>query len=820
MIEGKYLPRVKCTHCQLEFDETVMITEEETPEIFFCCNGCQGVYHLLKDDGLDSFYEKMGNSTIAPPLQTESDSSSFDMESFRQRYIKTTADGFSSVDLVIEGIHCAACIWLNEKVLADKEGIVEASINFTNNKAKIIWDEDTIALSNVIDTIRSIGYNAYPYDRTQEDITATENKKEYFMRMAIAVFASMNIMMIDVAKYAGFFTGMKDETLQLVHIAEFIFATPVLFYSGWIFFKGAYFGLKNKIVNMDLLVSSGATLTYIYSLYVLFGGAGHSYFDSVAMIITFVLVGKYLEVIGKKNAVDTMDKIRSQVPYEATIVEDGVKRVVPLDTIKIGDILEVKTGEKATVDGMLIGSTKGFIGTFDESSLSGESLPVEKQAGDTVYSGTINSGQVIHYSATKNYANSTLNSMVTLLEDALSSKPEIEDTTNELSKYFSVTILLLALATFGGWYWFNGNFENALIVSISVIVIACPCALALATPIASLIGISWAAEKGLLFKEAKFIETFSKADTIVLDKTGTITEGKLKVVGSGDKSLLFSKSRDLSPDPKALLYALVDSSTHPVSLAVKRHLEQAFEAIETVQLEDIEQVQGKGLKANYSGKILLGGNTKLLEEYHIKVNLESDYTLYHFAVDGDLIVSFELEDSLKEGATELIAYLKSIEVDIVMATGDHDKVATRIAKEVGIENFKSALSPIDKADYISSLKEEGKKVVMVGDGINDALALSKADVAIAMGNGADVALAVSDVVILNDSLQAIADSFVISRRTFKFIKQNLALSLVYNVITIPIAMAGYVIPLVAALSMSLSSLMVVGNSMRIKMKEK
>ena len=801
------MPIVKCTHCQLEFDESVMIIEENDPSLYFCCNGCQGVYHLLKDDGLDSFYDKMGNSKIAPPLAIENDSSSFDMESFRQRYIKTTSDGFSSVDLVMEGIHCAACIWLNEKVLADKEGIVEASINFTNNKAKIVWDEDTIALSTIIDTIRSIGYNAYPYDRSQEDIKATKNKRDYFIRMAIAIFASMNIMMIDVAKYAGFFSGMKEETLHLVHIAEFIFATPVLFYSGWIFFRGAYYGLKNRILNMDFLVSSGATLTYIYSLYILFGGKGHSYFDSVAMIITFVLVGKYLEVIGKKNAVDTMDKIRSQVPLEATIVEDGVKRVVPLDSIEVGNIIEVKTGEKATVDGLLIGSS----GTFDESSLSGESLPVEKKAGDTIYSGTINTGKVIRYSATKNYANSTLNNIVTLLEDALSSKPEIEDTTNELSKYFSITILLLAILTFVGWYWYGGDFEQALIVSISVIVIACPCALALATPIASLIGISWAAEKGLLFKEAKFIETFSKADTVVLDKTGTITEGKLTV-----KDVRGEILKEHLP----ILYALSDSSTHPVSLAVKNYLENRFKDIEIVELENIEQIQGKGLKANYKGKVVLGGNGKLLKEYNIEIDLDSDYTIYNFALDGKIITSFELEDALKKGAKELIAYLNSIEVEVVMATGDHENVAKRVAKEVGIKNFKASLSPIDKADYIDTLKEQNKIVVMIGDGINDALALSKADIAISMGSGADVSLAVSDVVILNNSLQAIEDSFMISRRTFKFIKQNLALSLIYNVITIPVAMAGYVIPLMAALSMSLSSLLVVGNSMRIKLKDK
>ena len=801
------MPTVQCTHCQLEFDENVMITEEENPNVYFCCNGCQGVYHLLKDDGLDSFYEKVGNSKIAPPLQVESDSSNFDMESFKQRYIKTTTEGFSSVDLVIEGIHCAACIWLNEKVLANTEGIVDATINFTNNKAKIIWDDETIPLSKVIDTIRSIGYNAYPYDRSVEDVKATKNKKDYFMRMAIAIFASMNIMMIDVAKYAGFFTGMKDETLHLVHIAEFIFSTPVLFYSGWIFFKGAYFGLKNKIVNMDLLVSAGATLTYIYSLFVLLGGRGHSYFDSVAMIITFVLVGKYLEVIGKKNAVDTMDKIRSQVPHEATLVKDGVKSVVTLDAIEVGDIIEVKRGEKATVDGLLIGSD----GTFDESSLTGESLPVEKKAGSLIYSGTINSGKVIRYSATKNYANSTLSNIVTLLEDALASKPEIEDTTNELSKYFSITILLLSIITFAGWYWYGGDFEEALIVAISVIVIACPCALALATPIASLIGISWAAEKGLLFKEAKFIETFSKANTVVLDKTGTITEGKLEV-----KNVV----GEINSDSLPLLYALSDGSTHPVSMAIKNYLEENYNDIKYLELKDIEQIEGKGVQAFYNNEKLLGGNNRLMQEMGISFAFESEYTLYHFAIDSRVICSFELDDKLKDGIRELITYLNKIEVEVIMATGDNEKVASRVAQSIGLKKYESELTPVEKADYIKKLQINGKKVVMIGDGINDALALSYADVSIAMGNGADVALAVSDVVILNNSLQAIKDSFVISKRTFKFIKQNLALSLIYNVITIPIAMAGYVIPLVAALSMSLSSLLVVGNSMRIKIKDK
>ena len=798
---------MKCTHCQLEFDETVMITEEKSPDVYFCCNGCQGVYHLLKDDGLDSFYEKVGNSTLAPPVESDDNAENFDLESFQQRYIKRTPDGFSKVDLVIEGIHCAACVWLNEKILDDTDGVLEASINFTNNKAKIVWDEESVKLSEIINKIRSIGYNAYPYEQSAEDVKASSAQRDYFMRMAIAIFGSMNIMMIGVAKYAGYFSGIKEENLHLIHLAEFLFATIVLFYSGWIFFRGAYYGLKNRIVNMDLLVSGGALITYIYSLTILFGAKGHSYFDSVTMIITFVLVGKYLEVLGKKSAVDAMDKIKSQVPLEATIVKDGGKEVVALDKIVVGDIIEVKNGEKASVDGQSIVE----LSTFDESSISGESLPVEKQKGDTIYSGTINSGMVMRYEATKNYANSTLSKMVDLLEDSLASKPKIEEMTNELSKYFSLAIILLAVVTYIGWYLYYGDFENALIITISVIVIACPCALALATPIASLIGISWATEKGLLFKEAKFIETFAKATTVIMDKTGTVTQGKLAVK---------KQSNELDGQNLALLYGMVDSSTHPVSKAIKKYLEEKYGSDGfSLELENIEQVHAQGIRANFNNKKLLGGNSKLLEESGVAVALDSDYTVYHFAVDGELLTSFELEDTIKDDSQEMIAYFKEIGVETIMATGDHQKVAKRVADEVRIEQVYSAMSPLDKAELLTKLKEQGKTVVMVGDGINDALALSKADVAIVMGSGADVALAISDVVVLNDSLKGIKNSFIISHRTYKFIKQNLLLSLIYNVVTIPLAMAGYVIPLVAALSMSLSSLIVVGNSMRIKNKE-
>jgi Cu+-exporting ATPase len=800
---------VECTHCHLEFDESVMIIEEDnsssdnelvmSPKRYFCCNGCQGVYHLLKDDGLDSFYDKLGSNKLSKPIAVGDDSSNFDMDSFTTRYITKTNEGFSRVDLIIEGIHCAACIWLNEKVLDQTAGIVEANINFTNNKAKIIWDEDIIKLSEIIDKIRSIGYNAYPYNRTESEIKATENKKDYFLRMSIAIFASMNIMMIDVAKYTGYFTGMDDEMLRIIHMAECIFATPVLFYSGWIFFKGAYFGLKNKIINMDFLVSSGASLTYIYSLYVLFGGSGDSYFDSVAMIITFVLVGKYLEVLGKKSAVDAMDKIKSQIPLEATIIIDDGKKVVSLDEIEVGNIIEVKTGEKASVDGEVIFG----LSSFDESSISGESLPVDKKIGDKIFSGTINTQSVIRYKAIKNYANSTLNNIVELLEDSLNSKPAIEDTANEMSKHFSIMILSLSLMTFIGWYFYVGEFENSLIVAISVIVIACPCALALATPIASLIGVSWLSKEGLLFKEAKFIETFAKIDAVVFDKTGTITTGKLTV-----------KERPLSLTKEELniLYSLSDSSTHPVSIAVKNYLKKYHNNLKTLELEQIEQLPAFGVQAVYNDTIIYGGR--------LENNIEYKTTIYHFTINNKILATFELEDKVREDARKTVEYFKKRNIKTILCSGDNEFTVANIAKLTEVDFYNAKMSPVNKADYIKSLKDSGQKVVMVGDGINDSLALSRADISIAMGNGADIAIAVSDIVILNDKLSGIRKSHYISQRTYKFIKQNLTISLIYNIVTIPIAMGGYVIPLVAALSMSLSSLLVVGNSLRIEKKNR
>jgi len=769
---------------------------------YFCCTGCQGVYHLLSDSGLEGFYDKVGETKLSAPLHSFEDSSSFDSPSFYEQFVKKNEDGFEEISLVIEGIHCSACVWLNEKALHKLEGVVEVSISYANNKAKLVWADHMIKLSAIIDMIRAIGYNAYPYDPSIQEEKANKERKDFYIRMIVALFGSMNIMWIAIAQYAGYFTGMDTQMKTILNVAEWVLATPVLFYSGWVFFKGAYFGFKNKIVNMDILVATGATLTYGYSIYITFAQAGEAYFDSVVMIITFVLIGKFLEVLSKKSVADTMDVISKHVPNEVNILKNELLESVSVHEVKVGDIIEIKPGEKAALDGDVLEGE----GYFDEASLSGESHPIFKGIGDKIVSGTICIDARFRYTVQKDFSHSTLSNLVSMLENAMSKKPAIEMLANKISGHFSTVVLLLSFLTFFAWWFWPHSFDRSFMVGISVIVIACPCALALATPVATLIGLSLGGKRGILFKEAAMLETMAKADMLILDKTGTITEGKPDVVQT-------KQYRELD---KALLLALCESSLHPISKGIASYLKKEDESLLPVSLSTSKQVASRGIVAEYKGQKVLGGNAEFMRDNKIEVDVSSEYSLFFFAVEDKLVSYYELRDKPKEGIKELLEVCEANKIEVLMLTGDHKESAEAIAKEVGIKHFQAELSPEQKAEIVS--KYDGKVRVMVGDGVNDILALAHANIGIAMGSGSDIAIDVSDVVLLNDSLKSLKEAFLISRRTYFLVKQNLGISLVYNLITIPLAMAGYIIPLIAAASMSFSSLLVVANSLRIKYK--
>ncbi|MFK5976361.1 MAG: heavy metal translocating P-type ATPase [Sulfurovum sp.] len=799
------MSKILCTHCNLSFSKAVMIIEKQNDrELFFCCKGCQGVYHLLGSAGLDTFYDKLGDTKLKPITDINPNLEKFDLDGFRDKYIISRDDGLLEINLIIEGIHCSACVWLNEKVLHKMDGVIETSINYTNNKAKVIWDNDIVRLSQIIETIRAIGYDAFAYDPRLQEERAIKTRKTYYSRILVAVFGAMNIMWLAVAHYAGYFGGMEQSFKDIINVAQFILATPVLFYSGWIFFRGAYYGYKNGIVNMDTLVASGALSAYIYSIYAMITQRGEVYFDSVVMIITFVLVGKYLEVLSKKSAVDTLDSLMGSTPTEVTTIEDGKKSLVSIESVNIGDIIELKAGEKVVIDGEV---TKGGA-SFDESSLTGESIPLYKKETDTILSGSICLDSSIEYIATKDASNSMLTSIVNLLEESITKKPHIEQLANTISGYFSTIILVIAVMTFAGWFLWGGSFEEALIIGISVVVIACPCALGLATPMATLVGISISAKRGILFKEASFLETMAKSDILALDKTGTITSGKPSVV----EVELYEEF-----DTK-LLFAIVDRSNHPISKGIREYLQKEYSDIKTVELEDIKEVQAKGIEAIYKNQKLLGGNEQLLKEHNISVVTSSVNSLFFFAIDDKVVAKFELTDTIREGAKEAIENIQNLGIRVVMLTGDHEQSAKSVAKEVGIEenNTYSKLLPQDKLQIIDNLHKNNHIVVMVGDGINDTLSLASSDIAIAMGSGADIAIGVSDIVILDDKPQSIYEAYRLSQRTYRAIEENLGFSLLYNIIAVPLAVMGFVNPLIAALSMSLSSLVVVANSMRIK----
>ena len=795
--------KFKCEHCGLKFDETQLIDDNGHK---FCCNGCKQVYNLLRGSGLDAFYDKLGATTLNPANMQEIPQN---CDEIYKNYVKNTSDGFREIYIVIENIHCSACVWLNEKVLSRAEGILEVAINGTTNKARIVWDETQISLSQIFTLIGSIGYNALPYDATRSEVQNTAKRHKFYMKLLVGLFATMNIMWIAVALYSGYYTGIDAKTKDILHFAEFILATPVLFYTGSEFFKGAFNAIKSRVANMDLLVCAGASLTYFYSVFVMFSRRGETYFESVCMIITFIFIGKYLEAITKKRAADTLDSLSNFVLNDVEILRDGKGVFLNPREILVDDEILIKPGAKTLIDGEIISGE----GRFDYSEISGESAPVFCAKGDKISSGaTCIDGQIL-YRAGSDFENSFLNKIINLLENATLNKPKIEKIANEISGKFSLVILALAVVTFAFWF-IKADFQSALVACVCVVVIACPCALGLATPTASIVGLGVGLKKRVIFKEARIIESLAKCKVVVFDKTGTLTKSRLRVVN-------FVNFKEF--DEKVLV-ALLRASGHIVSRAVMEFCDLKFGrnldiSSSNLILQNIKNIQARGISAEFDGRKFYGGSAKFMSEIGFTTP-KTQKTNYFFADEDGICAGFELEDEIRAEAGQIIDALKSMKFEIFLLSGDNLDVVSAVAKELKIEHFYAQMLPDEKANFVQNLIKNGKKVVMVGDGINDAIALKCANVGVAMGHGADVSLGKSDVVLLDDDLHGLLNAVKISRQTLLHIKQNLGFSLVYNAIFVPVAMIGAIIPLFAALAMSASSIIVVLNSLRIKMKFK
>ena len=783
---------MKCSHCRLEFDEKQMLQRGQE---FFCCTGCEAVFELLHSKGLQDFYERLGEKTLKPAVLEK------ERLNFNQ-FLRKNDEGLSEIYLIIEGIHCSACVWLNEKILIEEQGIIEVNINLLTHKARIVFDEKQLDLGRILELIQSIGYKARAYDPLKQEQKAVALKREFYSKLVVAVACVMNVMWIAVAKYAGFFSLMDAQTKDILNFAEFILASPVLFYTGSSFYKNAFYSLKHRQISMDFLVIFGASLAYTYSLWAMFSRAGEVYFDSVAMIICFVFVGKYLEVLVKKHATDTMDSLNDFLKGEIFVFNG--KEFAPKDAyaVRVGDLIALKTGDKILIDGVCVSGEA----SIDASSLSGENEPVLVRARNSVNSACIVLDGSLQYKATKLYADSKLSQILNLLELSQSNKPKIQSLVAQISIYFSRTILALALLCFCFWYFFKqSSAEFALVNAISVLIIACPCALALATPVSNLIALFKALKLKVLFKSSSKIEDLSKCDMAVFDKTGVLTNSKLKI-----SRHFLSKELNLNE-----LLAFIKLSNHPVSVSISEFLQEKITNQKLLAFEKIKEIRAKGISARLKDDEFVGGNANFFKELNIKVSENFEDTHFLFAKNGKVLAHFEFQSVLREGASELISYLKSLKIPIKMLTGDNEKAAAKIASKLDIKDFKASCLPEMKMYIVANLSKT-HKVLMVGDGINDTLALQNAAVAVSLKQGSDLAVENSDIILLKNDLSALKKAIKLSKKTFIIIKQNLAFSLCYNALTIPLAFLGLINPLIAAASMSLSSVVVVLNALRIK----
>lgn len=781
---------MKCTHCRLDFDEKQMLEKDGH---FFCCTGCEAVFELVQSKGLGDFYERLGKNSLEP-VNFKQNLGVFDS------FVRPTNEGFSEIHLVIDGIFCAACVWLNEKILIEEQGVIEASVNPITHKARVVFDERQVSLKHILTLIQSIGYKPSAYDPLKQEQKALSTKREFYSKLVVAIACVMNVMWIAVAKYAGFFSLMDAQTKDILNFAEFVLASPVLFYTGSAFYKNAYFSLKHGQISMDFLVIFGASLAYTYSLWAMFSRGGEVYFDSVAMIICFVFVGKYLEVLVKKHATDTMDGLNDFLKGEI-LVFNG-KEFAPKDAyaVQVGDIIQLKTGDKILIDGVCVRGEA----SIDSSSLSGESEPVLVQAGTNINSACVVLDGSVEYRALKPYAESKLSQIISLLE--LSQKPKIQSLVAQIAVYFSRTVLAVALLCFCFWYFVReSGAEFALINAISVLIISCPCALALATPISNLIALFQALKLKVLFKSSDKIEDLSKCDYAVFDKTGVLTDFKLKIA-----RYELNQKANLNE-----LFAFINLSNHPVSASIREFLQEKVKDKKHLEFSAVKEIRAKGISARLKNDEFIGGNAHFLQECGIKMNQKFSDTHFVFAKNGEILAHFEFESVLRAGAIELVSYLKKIKMPIKMLTGDNEKAAQKVASKLGITDFTAFCLPENKMQAITTLSKK-HKVLMVGDGVNDALALQNAAVAVSLKQGADLAAQNSDIILLKNDLHALEQAIRLSKKTFIIIKQNLAFSLCYNALTIPLAFVGLINPLVAAASMSLSSVVVILNALRIR----
>ncbi|EJC14958.1 heavy metal translocating P-type ATPase [Helicobacter pylori] len=786
---------MKCSHCQLEFKESELFKEViNHKELYFCCTGCARVYALLLDLNLESFYDKLNDSTLAP-VTPQDPMNILELE----QALEENNKGELILNLLLEKTHCNACLWLNQKVLERLKGVKKVSVNFTTHHLQIVFDK-SLNPKEIIQKIESLGYGAKIYNAQNYTLKAQKEQRSYLLTLSVGFFATMNLMFIAIAKYASYGSasyggasygsGMDKLMQRNLDLVSLFLSLLVLVVVGRFFIKGAFYGLKNGVLGMDLSVSFGALSAFVYSIYAMLVSQ-ETYFEASSTILTLVFGSKFLELKARLFANEKCLALESHEIHSVIVVENGKQIEKHPKDVAIGSVVWVPSGAKIALDGVLLNSA-----SVDASLISGEFKPLELGVNDPILGGYVNVGVPFSYQVSATFQNSRLSSLLETLKKSFLEKPLIESSANQIADIFSKAVLFLAFVSFLLWqFGLGGNFEKALMVCISVLVISCPCAFALATPIALVIGVF--KNPLIVFKEALFLETLAKVKKIFIDKTGTLTQ----------KEVLLKEKIIYEEFDGRLLKSLLKTREHLAHNAILKSLHG-----DEVDLEKIEFF-AHGLKANYQNEILLVGSLKFLNAMGVDLKVkESANIMVGFAKNKTLCALFILEERLKANAKEVIQALQNQGLELEILSGDNESSVKECAKKLGISKYHAHLTPEDKAQIISSYQGV---CAMIGDGNNDALALKQASVSLGFEKSA-LSKSACDILLLEEDLSLLEKAFDNAQKVYQVVLQNIVLSLIYNAILIPVAMLGYINPLIASLSMSASSLLVVLNSLRLK----
>ena len=797
-----------CFHCGLPVpdgaDYRVTIDGSERA---MCCHGCQAVAQAIVDGGLTSFYQHRETPSRRPEDLVPEALRRFelyDQPALQQSFVQADAASTKTASLILEGITCAACIWLNERHVNALPGVLDFSVNYSTHRARVRWDDSQVHLSDILKAISEIGYIAHPFDPGRQEAVYKKEKSAALRRLAVAGLGAMQVMMLAIAMYAGDYSGMESGLRVFMRWVSLLLTIPVVLYSASGFFVTAWRDLKRRHLSMEVPVSLAIGGAFSASVWSTLTHGSEVYFDSVCMFAFFLLTSRYLEMGARHRAGEAAEELVKLLPATANRLTDDGEVVVAVSELAPGDRVMVRPGETIPADGVVSEGRS----SVDESLLTGESLPRPRSVGDELVGGSVNVESPLVLQVEKVGEDTLVSAIVRLLDRAQAEKPRVAQLADRVAGWF-VAVLLTVAVVVALWWFFHAP-EHAFAITLSVLVVTCPCALSLATPTAVTAASGALTRMGLLTTRGHALETLAKVSHVLFDKTGTLTRGILQL----SSVEVLAPGRTDRSRCLALAAALESGSEHPVARALAAHA-----AGPALRVSDLTALPGQGMEGEIDGQRYRVGNPRYvaaMSAVDVPEMEDSDATQVLLGDAEGILARFQLRDELRADADVAIARLRELGLEVEILSGDAPGAVARVASQLAVRHARSGMRPDDKLARVRELQSEGHCVAMIGDGVNDAPVLAGADVSIAMGQGAQLAHASADMVVLSERLAVLAEGVHKARATRAVIKQNLAWAILYNLSAVPLAAAGLVAPWMAAIGMSLSSLVVVFNALRLK----